>query len=106
MTRPANDQVERALVEKYVSLRLANGDGEDSAVPVTLRKLLGLSRLAQASARVRLSDQVTMEDVDRAYELVRACLEDVGIDLESGEFDVDIVEAGQSTSQRERFKKC
>lgn len=105
MPRPANDEVKQALVEKYVSLRLANGDGEDSAVPVTLRKLLGLSRLAQASARVRLSTEVTMEDVDRAYELVRACLEDVGIDPESGEFDVDIVEAGRSTTQRDRIKK-
>jgi replicative DNA helicase Mcm len=105
MPRPADDEVKQALIEKYVSLRLANGDGEDSAVPVTLRKLLGLCRLAQASARVRLSKEVTMEDVDRAYELVRACLEDVGIDPESGEFDVDIVEAGRSTSQRDRIKK-
>lgn len=105
MPRPATDEVREALIEKYVSLRLANGDGEDSAVPVTLRKLLGLSRLAQASARVRLSTEVTMEDVDRAYELVRACLEDVGIDPETNEFDVDIVEAGRSTSQRDRIKK-
>jgi replicative DNA helicase Mcm len=63
-----------------------------------------LQRLAEASARIRLSEEITVEDADRAATLHQRCLEDVGIDPETGEFDIDIVETGDSMIQRKRIK--
>ncbi len=91
------------LRDFFTNLR-QKGEDEDSPVPVTVRQLEGLNRLAIASARARHSEVVTEIDVNRAIELVRLALQDVGIDPETGEFDVDIVETGSSKSQRDRAK--
>ncbi len=97
------EEAKEAIREFYVTLR-GSGDGDDSPVPVTARKLEALVRLAEASARIRLSDTVTTEDTDRVIDIVRSSLEDVGMDPETGEFDADMVEAGTSKSQRDRIK--
>ena len=93
----------KAIREFYTDLRL-QGTGEDAPVPVTARKLEALVRLAEASARIRLSDEVSVADAERVIDIVRSSLEDVGMDPESGELDADIVEAGTSKSQRDRIK--
>jgi len=87
----------------YVDLR-SKGQDEDAPVPVTARKLEALVRLAEASARMRLSDTVEREDAERVIEIVRSCLKDIGVDPETGEFDADVVETGQSKTQRDRIK--
>ncbi|MEF8790109.1 MAG: LAGLIDADG family homing endonuclease [Haloarculaceae archaeon] len=97
------EEAKEAIREFYVTLR-SQGEGDDAPVPVTARKLEALVRLAEASARIRLSDTVTTEDTDRVIEIVRSSLEDVGMDPETGEFDADMVEAGTSKSQRDRIK--
>jgi replicative DNA helicase Mcm len=97
------DAAREALRDFYVDLR-AEGEGADSPVPVTARKLEALVRLAEASARVRLSDTVEPEDADRAIEVVRKCLEDIGVDPETGEFDADVIETGTSKTQRDRIQ--
>jgi len=91
------------LRDFFTKLR-QDGECEDSPVPVTVRQLEGLNRLAIASARARHSEVVTEIDVNRAIELVMLALQDVGIDPETGEFDADIVETGSSKSQRDRVK--
>lgn len=91
------------LQDFFTKLR-ERGVDEDSPVPVTVRQLEGLNRLALASARARHSEVVTDIDVKRAIELVRLALQDVGIDPETGKFDADIVETGNSKSQRDRAK--
>jgi replicative DNA helicase Mcm len=99
MTEEARDAIE----DFYVDLRMEGAD-EDAPVPVTARKLEALVRLAEASARVRLSDTVTEEDASRVIKIVRDQMEDIGVDPETGEFDADVVEAGTSKSQRDRIK--
>ncbi len=99
MTEEAKSEIQ----EFYVNLR-SRGSDEDAAVPVTARKLEALVRLAEASARIRLSDTVEAEDASRAVDIVRYCLEDIGMDPETGEFDADMVETGTSKSQRDRIK--
>ncbi|QCW04702.1 LAGLIDADG family homing endonuclease [Natrinema pallidum] len=97
------EEARNAIRDFYVDLR-SKGTDEDAAVPVTARKLEALVRLSEASARVRLSDTVEQSDAERVIEIVRSCLQDVGVDPETGEFDADIVEAGTSKSQRDRIK--
>jgi len=103
------DAAKQLAKEEFVALRMANAEqGEDpdhdDPVPVTYRKMEAFTRIAEASARVRLSDEITVEDVERATTLIKSCLADVGLDHETGEFDADIVETGTSKSQSDRMK--
>jgi replicative DNA helicase Mcm len=97
------EEARAAIREFYVDLR-ARGADEDAPVPVTARKLEALVRLAEASARVRLSDTVEPEDAERVIGIVRSCLEAIGVDPETGEFDADVIETGRSKTQRDRIK--
>ncbi|WP_435180610.1 minichromosome maintenance protein MCM [Halorussus sp. AFM4] len=97
------DEAMATIEDFYVDLR-SKGVDEDAPVPVTARQLEALVRLAEASARVRLSDEVEVEDAERAVEITRSCLQDIGVDPETGQFDADVVETGTSKSQRDRIK--
>jgi replicative DNA helicase Mcm len=97
------EEAKKEIREFYVDLR-ARGQDEDAPVPVTARKLEALVRLSEASARIRLSDEVEEEDAKRVIDIVRSCLKDIGVDPETGEFDADVVETGQSKTQRDRIK--
>jgi len=99
MTEDAKAEIQ----DFYVDLR-AEGAEEDAPVPVTARKLEALVRLAEASARVRLSDSVEKEDAMRAVDIAEHCLKEIGMDPETGELDADVVETGTTKSQRDRIK--
>jgi replicative DNA helicase Mcm len=102
--RIRDDTVRENLAQSFTMLRQVNGENGDQPVPVTIRKLEAILRLAEASARVRLSETIEMEDVDRVRELVGTSLRDVGMDPETGQFDVDVIETGQSQSQKDRVR--
>ncbi|NLA32050.1 MAG: minichromosome maintenance protein MCM, partial [Methanomicrobiales archaeon] len=70
-------------------------------VPVTARQLEALVRLAEASARMRLSNTIDTEDTDRILRIVDACLRQVAYDAESGSFDIDKLVTGVTKSQRD-----
>ncbi len=97
------EEAKVAIRDFYVDLR-SKGADDDAPVPVTARKLEALVRLSEASARVRLSDTVEQEDADRVIDIVRSCLQDIGVDPETGQFDADVVETGTSKTQRDRIK--
>lgn len=94
--------VKQTLRDNFTSLRELGGD--DAPVPVTFRKLEAVLRLAEASARVRLSETIETVDIERAQRLVGESLKDVGMDPDTGQFDADVVETGQAKSQRDRIK--
>lgn len=96
------DDAAAKLREFFVSLR-QDGNGDDSPVPVTARQLEGLHRLAMAHARARHAEVVASIDVRAATSLVRDSLRNVGIDPDSGELDVDMVETTTSEPQRSRI---
>ncbi|SFR86924.1 replicative DNA helicase Mcm [Halomicrobium zhouii] len=97
------EEAKEAIRDFYVDLR-AKGQDDDAPVPVTARKLEALVRLAEASARIRLSDTVEEEDSERVIQIVRSSMEDIGVDPETGEFDADVVETGTSKTQRDRIQ--
>ncbi|MFB6353831.1 MAG: LAGLIDADG family homing endonuclease, partial [Halobacteriales archaeon] len=97
------DEARQAIRDFYVDLR-ARGTEADAPVPITARKLEALVRLAEASARVRLSDTVDEQDAERVISIVRGSLKDIGVDPETGQFDADVIETGTSKSQRDRIK--
>jgi len=103
VTPTLSQEARDAFKDFYTSIR--SGTGEDDPIPVTARKIEALHRLGEASARIRLSDTVTADDAERVIDIVMDCLNDVGVDPETGEFDADVVEAGSSKSQQKRMKE-
>jgi replicative DNA helicase Mcm len=97
------DGVKKKIKEFYVDMR-SKGEEGDSAIPITARKLEAMIRLAEASARIRLSDTITVEDAELIIGIVKESLEQVGVDPETGEFDADMVATGNSKTQRDRIK--
>ena len=92
-----------AIQEFYVETR-TTGTGEDNPIPVTARKLEAMVKLAEASARVRLSDTIEEEDANRVIDLVRSSLENLGVDPDTEDLDAEVVETGTSKRQRDRIK--
>ena len=91
------------LINFYTELR-KTGESKDTPVPVTARQLEALVRLSEASARIRLSNIVTLEDAERTIKIVMNCLKNVGMDPDTGAFDADIIASGTSMSQRNKIK--
>mgnify|MGYP002407688548 CR=1 FL=1 len=94
-----SDGAKEALIAYY--MRLRNLAGGNKPVPVTARQLEALVRLAEASARMRLSNTVDTEDTDRILKIVDACLRQVAYDAETGNFDIDKLVTGVTKSQRD-----
>src|SRR3989344_4508960 len=99
MTKDAIDTIS----EFYVNLR-EQGKKEGGSYSATHRQLEGLVRLCEASARVRLSDEATKDDADRAIRLLKASLEDVVTDPETGKIDFDIISTGTTHTQITNMK--
>jgi replicative DNA helicase Mcm len=88
-----------ALVNYYLKLR---GIAEpNKPVPVTARQLEALVRLAEASARIRLSDIIEQADAERVIHIVDACLRQIAYDARTGTFDIDKVVTGISKEKRD-----
>ena len=89
------------LADFYVRLRSQESSGETGAIAITPRQLEALVRLAEASARIRLSEQITNEDTERAIKIAQYYLRRVASD--SGILDIDMIATGVSHTQRSRI---
>jgi len=98
-----SDEAKDYFLKYYVGLR-SQGQDSNKPVPVTARQLEALIRLGEASARLRLSSKVTLEDARRVVKILEACLKKVGIDPETGFLDADIIASGTSKSTRDKTK--
>jgi replicative DNA helicase Mcm len=98
------DEATKVLEEFYVSMRNSSND-EDSPVAITARQLEAIIRLAEASAKIKLRDEVLAEDARKAVQLQQTCLREVGLDPETGKIDIDMVEGRQPKSERDKLQK-
>ena len=64
------EEARNRIVAFYVETRKKGGESSDS-VSITARSLEAVARMAEASARIRLSEVATIEDVERAIRLTR-----------------------------------
>lgn len=97
------DEAKEHIIKFYLELR-KQGEGDNAPIAVTARQLEGLVRLSEASAKMRLSDKVTPEDVEKTIGITMSSLKQVGMDSETGKLDIDILTVGVGRSQRERIK--
>jgi DNA replicative helicase MCM subunit Mcm2 (Cdc46/Mcm family) len=96
MTREAAEK----LKDFYINMRSLYS-GEET-VAITLRQNEGLMRLAEAAAKIRLSKTVDVKDADRAINIMKFSIQQLGYDYETGKFDIDRTE-GVSASQRSKI---
>lgn len=91
------------LKEFYLEMR--SRSGEDAPVSITLRQYEALIRLAEASAKIRLSEKVEIEDTERSIRLMKLSLRQFGFEPETGRFDIDKAEGLKLTSaQRNKVR--
>lgn len=94
------DEAMEVIKRKYLDIR-KTGEGAGSSVPITPRQLEAIIRLSEAGARLRLGDEVSVEDADRAVRIVEYWMGKIA--GEEGHFDIDIIQTGISQSQREQI---
>ncbi len=99
MSEDAREQI----INFYLTLR-KQSEGDNASIAITARQLEGLVRISEASARMRLCDRVTTDDVERTIRIVTTSLKQVGMDQETGKLDIDRLTVGVAKSQRDRIK--
>ena len=100
------EEVVNRFKDYYVKMRTASIEGgEASAISITARQLESLVRLATARARVHLREEVNVEDAEAVIALTTRSLEQVGIDVTTGEIDIDILYTGKPRSLQNQLQK-
>lgn len=94
------DEALQRIQNYYVDLRASS----DESLPLTARNLEAFVRLSEASARIRLSQEATIEDADRAIRIVETFLNSVGKDPQTGKLDIDLINTGIGHSQQSRMR--
>ncbi|MDD4353204.1 MAG: LAGLIDADG family homing endonuclease, partial [Candidatus Nanoarchaeia archaeon] len=100
-----SDEAIEEIQSFFVNLRNKelSSSGGPRPVPLTPRQLEALIRLSEASAKVRLSPEVTLFDAKKAITLMKLYLSQLGMDPETNELDIDRVMSGTTTSQRSKI---
>ena len=100
------DPVIERFQDFYVKMRNASKEGgEASAVAITARQLESLIRLAEARARAHLREEVTIEDAEGVINLMQKSLDQVGVDMTTGQIDIDILYTGKPRSLQNQLQK-
>ncbi len=95
------DEAAEKIKEFYVDLRTRGASS--GSVPITPRQIEGLVRLAEASAKLRLSPTVDASDADRSIGLLNFMMNELLRDKETGLFDVDIIATGKPKSMVDKL---
>ena len=76
------------IYNDYLNIRHMSGDGEDRSVTITPRQLEAYVRLAEASAKSRLSEKIEPGDASRAINLIQNYLNKI-YKTSDGTYDID-----------------
>ena len=97
LTEAAKDIIKNFYISWRSKYREESGA---KTVALSPRQLEALIRISEASARVRLGDEVTIDDARRAIKLLEFSLREVGYEPETGRIDIDRIDLGISSVQR------
>jgi len=97
------DEASKRFEEFYLKMRSVS-ESRESPVAITPRQLESLVRLAEARARAALRNEVTAEDAEAVIRLITKSLSQVGIDVKTGEFDIDLIMTGKPKSLRDKLQ--
>lgn len=98
-----SSEAARELVESYVAMRSLGQDlrAAEKRITATTRQLESMIRLAEAHARMRLSETVTAADVREASRLIHSALKTAATDSQ-GRIDMSLLTEGTSAADRKR----
>ncbi len=88
------------IKEYYLDLRERGKNA--GTVAITPRYIEGLVRLSEASAKMRLSEEVKKEDAEVATKLMDYVMEKIMTDRETGKLDAGIIDVGIAKSKIEK----
>jgi len=95
-------EAELLIEEFYLEMRRKSAEAPEAPIAITTRQLEALIRLAEAHAKMALKNYVEAEDVAEAIRLMNVMLENVGIDIETGHIDIDVIMTGKPKSVRDK----
>ncbi len=104
LSREAMDEILHYYVKMRKGLKRTTEAEGVKPIPITARQLEALIRLAEAHARMRLSEIVTREDAREAIKLVEYTLRQIAVD-EEGVMDISILEVGKSARKINKVDK-
>ncbi|TQS39028.1 hypothetical protein Golomagni_00453 [Golovinomyces magnicellulatus] len=92
------------LVHAYVEMRKLGQDirAAERRITATTRQLESMIRLAEAHAKMRLSEFVNRNDVREAVRLIKSALKQAATDARTGLIDMSLLTEGTSASERRR----
>lgn len=103
ITPKMTKEVSEVLEKFYIDMRQKSSDKH---IAISARQCESLVRLTEASARARLSDKTEAQDAERAIRLLGYCLKEVGFDVETGRYDIDMIEIGSPASRTGKKKRA
>lgn len=91
-------------MRSYVEMRKLGEDvrAAERRITATTRQLESMIRLAEAHAKMRLSEEVTANDVLEAVRLIKSALKQAATDSRTGLIDMSLLTEGTSASERRR----
>jgi DNA replication licensing factor MCM4 len=94
----------RTLVDAYVAMRALGADvrSQERRITATTRQLESMIRLAEAHAKMRLSETVTEDDVLEAVRLIKSALKQAATDSRTGLIDMSLLTEGTSSADKRR----
>ncbi|KKA26739.1 hypothetical protein TD95_000889 [Thielaviopsis punctulata] len=95
------DGAAEELTNAYVEMRKLGQDvrAAEKRITATTRQLESMIRLSEAHAKMRLSQEVTRDDVLEAYRLIRSALKTAATDAQ-GRIDMSLLTEGTSAADR------
>ncbi|KAI9812035.1 MAG: hypothetical protein M1827_004927 [Pycnora praestabilis] len=98
------EEASKELVRSYVEMRKLGEDvrAAERRITATTRQLESMIRLAEAHAKMRLSELVTADDVLEAVRLIKSALKQAATDSRTGLIDMGLLTEGTSASERRR----
>jgi replicative DNA helicase Mcm len=96
------EEAEDLMMDFYLKMRKMYEEKEKS-IAITLRQFEALIRLAEASAKIQLSQTVRVKDAERAIRIMNESLIQIGYDPETKKIDADRADGSISASERKKI---
>ncbi len=99
VTPTLTEEAKKIIENFFVDLRSKAANNPELGVPITARQLEALIRMSEAHARMALRNSVITEDAVEAVRMMLSFLSTVGLDVETGRIDIDVIYTGRPVSK-------